>query len=182
MDQTQGIKTIDPNQTRFEANGHVYTIAANSLSVNRWQKYLELQAEFGMGSTLPEIMAAFRAIYDAANLNKCADIGVLSRDAMIGISNIGKREPQALRLCALFCNREGEDLKTISDDLISEKIEDWKAEGFDIQGFFHLAVASLEGFRENYEAATAVTSKPEKKTTNPNRSSTTSKESMTSKT
>jgi hypothetical protein len=72
-------------------------------------------------------------------------------------------------------------LKTISDDLITEKIEDWKAEGYDIQGFFHLAVASLEGFRENYEMATAVISKPEKKTTSPNRSNTTSKESTTSK-
>ena len=79
---------------------------------------------------------------------------------MKGIEGIVKRleDPTALRLCCLFINREDEDRRYIDEDLITEKIEDWKKEGIDMASFFGFASATIPGLKNLYEESSRITS------------------------
>lgn len=56
-----------------------------------------------------------------------------------------------LRFCALFCVTKDEDLTTINDRLIEDKIENWKKD-MDMSSFFLLAKLRVPGYRETLMA------------------------------
>jgi hypothetical protein len=57
----------------------------------------------------------------------------------------------ALKIAALFINREDEDCAVYNEEITNDKIKDWTVEGFNISDFFTLALNSISGFRQAYQ-------------------------------
>lgn len=148
MPQTKLLK-IDKETKSFQANGKTYYVE-ESISFDRWEKYLEFNVELGWDCTIPEMAKALGQIYNHLNDQNFADAAVLTRDKMMGLKQMSEKKiPAALKLCALFVNEEKEDRRFINEDMISKKVEDWKQEGIDVAGFFQLALHIIPGYMES---------------------------------
>ena len=153
-----GLRKLDPETRSFEANGQRYT-AVTSLTVERYEAYELYQAEIGIGRTFEEIQASINRAFELCNevatgKKVFAELAVLLHDLSIGCTLVGTTQPHAvLKLCALFLVREGEDLRTIDDQLVQDKITDWKEAGIDMGYFFAFALRSIPGFLAAYRAA-----------------------------
>lgn len=163
-----GLRKLDPETRTFEANGRRYT-AVTSLTVERYEAYELYQAEIGIGRTFEEIQASINRAFELCNevasphgKKVFAELAVTLHDLSIGCTLVGTTQPHAvLKLCALFLVRDGEDLRTIDDQLVQDKIEDWKAAGIDMGYFFGFALRSIPGFLAAYRAASQTSSPQE---------------------
>lgn len=144
------VKQIPLDGKPFEANGKIYQVS-NELSIDRWIKMQEFQIELGFGVEFEEMQKNWLKVNDLANKMKFTDIAVLAYNTVNGISKVYSREPMILKFCALFFNTEGEDLGVINDEMITSKINDWKAEGLGIDGFFVFSLAKVNGLAENFK-------------------------------
>lgn len=147
------LKTIDLNQPSFEANGKTYTIEGG-LSIERYAEFQILEKELAYGLTVKGMFDKINDGYQLLNQQRFADAAVLMNNLMRGVSKMEEREPVILKICALFCNTEGEDRTVINDDMITAKIGDWKKEGIDFKCFFQLASSSVSGLLEIYRSVT----------------------------
>jgi len=148
------IKTVDFSQKEFMANGHKYIIT-DKISIRRYAEYQKLMPKLTYGLGFEEIFKSLKSAYNALNTKegKVADAAVIIHNIMNGVSKVeeASRVHPALKMAALFINREGEDLKIYDEELIEKKIEDWTEEGYNVSDFFTLALSSINGFREIYK-------------------------------
>ena len=157
------LKKLEPTVEAFEANGKQYRVF-RSVSLDRYEAYEILQEEIGLARSFSQLMDELRHAYDLCNQVATgrpvfADLAVTLRDMLIGTTLVGERQTHAvLKMAALFINREGEDIRSISDELIQSKVADWKAEGIDMGFFFQFALLSIPGFIEAYRATSRDTS------------------------
>ena len=151
--QPSPLKRINFETGAFEANGTKYQIES-SLSIERYCEMQVLEKELGFGVTFRSIFDKLKSIY--TDLNKANFVAAaVTVDGMLrGIAKIEEREPVVLKICCLFINAEGENRATWSNDLIVKKINDWKAEGMDMQDFFTVALNSVDGFIGIYNKIT----------------------------
>ena len=132
--------------TEFEANGHSYKFASQ-ISIDRFIEFERLQAHVGFGKDFKGIHEILKDTYDLLNKSKPADAAVKVHNLLNGVGyNLEKRDHPVLQMCALFLNRADEDVKVYDEDLMSEKIADWRTEGYSIEDFFQLAFNFVEGF------------------------------------
>lgn len=150
-------KNIDLTSGRFVANGKTYVIE-NTLSIDRYKKFEEMQLEVGYGRSFKDVFAVLRSAMDDLNKTKLVDASVKLYNLNYGVQDEAKKNPFVLRFCALFMNTENEDRASINDDQINQKINDWTVEGLNIEPFFQFATASLPGFRDAYKKLTATIS------------------------
>lgn len=142
----------------FNANGRRY-IVRTSLTVERFEKFEELQAEVGFGVDFANLFGQMRKAYDYLNEGQQADASVVLYNAMHGIKNfLDKRINEVLHLCALYICREGEDVTAYDEALILDKVNDWKKEGIEMENFFGLAFNLVGGFMPIYKEILAATS------------------------
>jgi hypothetical protein len=148
MSSTNHPKKIELSSgvTSFQANGKTYHIEG-SMSIERYIVYQQLELEAGYSTSFKELFNALSTSYDLLNSGKLADASVHIYNAMKGVASLEEREPYILKYCALFINETNEDRKVINEDMITEKIKDWKEEGLDIQSFFALASSIIIGFQ-----------------------------------
>jgi len=138
----------------FEANGHTYH-STQTVCIDRFIELERLQAHVGFGKDFMYIYNKLKDAYDNMNKNKLADSAVIIHNLLNGIGqNLDKRDHPALRLCALFVNRDDEDATVLDEDLMDAKIEDWRKEGYNISDFFQLATRSVNGFYDALEEIT----------------------------
>lgn len=161
-------KSIPEDATEFEANGRRYRVS-RSISFDRYEAYEMLQVEIGMARTFEQFTAQVQEAYDLCNAVATgkpvfADLAVLLRDLLMGVSSIneGHAHP-VLKMCCLFINYEGEDVRTINDEIIAKKLDDWRNEGIDMGYFFDFALRSIPGFLDAYRAVTHGTLSGQKK-------------------
>lgn len=132
--------------TEFEANGKKYKFCSQ-ISIDRFIEFERLQAHVGFGKDFKGIHETLKDTYELLNKSKPADAAVKVHNLLNGIGyNLEKRDHPVLQMCALFLNREGENVKVYDEDLIAEKIADWREEGYSIEDFFQLAFNFVEGF------------------------------------
>ncbi|MFT4203490.1 MAG: hypothetical protein QM610_06200 [Chitinophagaceae bacterium] len=147
------LKTIDPNQPSFTANGKEYFIE-KGLSIQRavYAEAQQIQMEAGlrMGKQLDD----WKQVYELANKQKFADIVVLAYNNMRGFRNFFEEQHPVLKYCACFVNTEDEDRRGIDDDLVDKKIKDWAEEGIAMEGFFALALTFIKSGVQGYQSAT----------------------------
>ena len=147
----------------FTANGREYRVS-RSISFERYEAYELLQVEVGLARTFEQFTDQVKEAYSLCNQVATgkpvfADLAVLLRDMLIGTQLVGERQtPAVLKLCALFINRENEDVRWVDDAVIDSKINDWRQEGIDIRFFFAFALNSIPGFIEALRAASLDTS------------------------
>ena len=158
------IKELDFSKP-FQANGKTYRVKS-MLSVTRWIQFEITQVELGTGISFDQMIKSWQTVYDLTNKMKFADIAVLAHDTLSSVAKrIEERTHPVMKMCALFCNYEGEDESRWDDDLVKEKQADWEAEGYSMQSFFQLAFSAVQNFSQTYEEISAFTStekKPEK--------------------
>lgn len=148
------LKKISPETTEFEACGKKYIIH-KSLSVNRFIEYEKLQCHVGFGVSFKAMFNTIKDTYELLNKQKFADSAVKLHNMMMGMAEKAEnRTHPAMLLCALFINRDDEDLTKWDEGDALRKIKDWSDEGYDMSSFFQLGVSFVEGFREAYETLT----------------------------
>ncbi|HYH14948.1 MAG TPA: hypothetical protein VD794_07005 [Flavisolibacter sp.] len=138
---------IDLSKGEFTANGKRYIIESE-LSIERFSQYQMLEMELGYGLTFKSLYEKLTKVYEQVNKMKFADAAVQLDNIIRGVANIGKQDHAIFKMCALFCNTEGEDRSTINQDMIDAKIDDWKKEGIQASDFFRLASSTVRGLYE----------------------------------
>lgn len=135
------LKHINIQEKSFVANGKIYYIEPGDISIERYAKYeeLSLELQYGVGQT--EMFRNWKTVTQLANELKFSDIAILANNMQNGMVNIMDRQITALKMCALFINEESEDRGRITDDIISNKVNDWQKEGYSVGPFFQLALA-----------------------------------------
>ncbi len=162
----KSLRILDPATKEFTANGKAYRVY-HTVSFDRYEAYELLQVEVGLARTFTQFQSELREAYDLCNevasgKKVFADLAVLLRDMMVGTALVGERQTHpVLRMCALFINREGEDVRYIDEALIESKVNDWRIEGIDMGFFFAFALRSIPGFIEAYKAVSRDTSERE---------------------
>lgn len=146
------LKQIPNNGTPFVANGKEYFVEEN-LSIDRWIYMNELTIQLGFGVEYEEMQQNWFSVIDLADKQKFAQIVIMAHNQVNGISKIYSREPMILKFCALFMNTADEDRGTISEDVITRKIEDWKKEGLGIDGFLEFSLLKVKGLAESFRNA-----------------------------
>jgi len=146
------LKEIPKNGTPFMANGKEYFIE-DSLSIDRWIYMNELVIQLGFGVEYEEMQQNWFSVIDMAEKQKFASIVIMAHNQVNGISKIYNREPMILKFCALFMNTADEERGTITEDVISIKIEDWKKEGLGIDGFLEFSLLKVKGLAESFQNA-----------------------------
>lgn len=143
------LKTIDPKEKSFTANGVEYFIE-QSLSFDRYKMYQKLQIECGFDVSFYGMATSLNDLYDLQNQGKLADAAILTHNLRTGIANIDKRNIPVLEMCSLFVNTKDEDRTIINQDMVDKKIENWRVEGIAIDYFFTLAISTIQNYMKIY--------------------------------
>lgn len=147
------LKRIDMDSGRFMANGKEYFIEG-SLTIERYAQFQILEKELAYGFTTKGLFDELKQIIKLMNKLMFTDCAIRLTDLTRGVAKLEEREPVVLKICALYCNTADEDRTKMTEDIITQKIQDWKAEGLDIRDFFVLASNSVNGLLEIYRNVT----------------------------
>lgn len=159
--------------TSFVANGHEYRIG-NSISVARYEEYEILGIEGGLARNFEQVHGQHVKLLGLLNKmargeDALAQMAIITNDLVTGGFLLKAREIHpALKMCALFINRKDEDISVITDEMIAEKVNDWRIEGISINYFFAFAFHLIPGYIAAYKANSPATSGPVKGNQNPN--------------
>ena len=147
------LKKIDLVERSFTANGTEYFIETD-LSIQRSVFAEAAKLELEAGVKIGKQVEDWVKVYDLANEQKFADIVILAYNNRRGYKHFFEHHPPVLKLCACFINTKDEDRRTINDDMVTRKINDWSEEGISMQSFFVLALTFLKSELEDYRSAT----------------------------
>lgn len=140
------------SDTSFTANGKVYH-RAEGISFNRHKWLSKMQVELGYGQSVEEFFAGQQEQYDLLNRQKFADAAVSIHNSMKGIASIADdRAPTAMKMTMLFWNYKGEDVRTMTDELMAEKLSDMEIEGISSGFFFDQAFSCVPGLLGAYRS------------------------------
>lgn len=151
------LKTIDFKETKtFDCGGVTWTVS-NQISFKRFRKLQELLIEFGFSATVKDIFIGLNKSWEYLNKLKLAEASVIIHNLMNGVKDMEVKTDISLRICALFINKEGEDLSDDSDALIEGKVNAWNKE-LDAAPFFHFAANLSRDWIAAYNVFTRSTS------------------------
>lgn len=155
------IKRIDLEGGVFMANGKKYFIEGQ-LTIARYMEFQVFEKELGFGVTFQSLFNGLNELWGYLNKMQFAEASVKVNDMIRGCAKIEEREPAVLKICALYINEENEDRFTITDDMITNKIRDWKTEGYDMKDFFMVAFSSVSGIIDASQKVSRIISGLEK--------------------
>lgn len=141
----------------FMANGNMY-IAHKSLSIERYVRASNLVQDIGRGlyGAQEDERKVLSRIFNHANKGNLAEVAVIAHNRLTDLQNSTNVGHPILRLCALYINKENEDLRGITEEEELAKIEDWAKEGLSFETFllFGMPLVSsiLEEFNEHIES------------------------------
>lgn len=148
---------LDFTKSSFMANGREYLIEKD-FSIERYVEYQILEKEIGFGTSFRKLFEGLKNAREHLNNTHLVDAAVQIDNLMRGVAKVEEREPLVLKMCALFMNRAEENRHVITEDMITQKIEDWKAEGIAMTDFFTAALNSMDGYIEASKAITQIIS------------------------
>lgn len=152
MGENRTVKPVPMDKPSFPANGKEYTIT-EEISVERWRHFEDLNSLVGLGRSFSEVFNIIREAYEDLNKGKQADAAVKLHNLMTGIKNkLDGRHHPALLICALFINYDGEDTAIYDEKIMTQKVNDWQTEGYDMKSFFQLAWRFVPRFIDVYNA------------------------------
>ena len=162
MEAVTEVRILDQNITEFEANGRVYR-KSQHLSFARYGLMEQYNLELGYGRTVHDLFNEQQKAYALVNKQQFADAAVCLHNSMTGIARIADGDVHPMfKQCALFWNYEGEDIRTLSDQQLAVKVQDWTESGIDSAFFFGQAVSNVPGLLAAYREITGVSSNKER--------------------
>lgn len=137
-------------------SGKTYYIV-DSLPVDYWIQYQMLIPELTYGVEFKDLHMTMKKAYEALTsgnelmkgLRLAGDLLYNQMSSITGFAG-ENRTPAVLRMAALWCIAEDEDLKKYDPNVAKKKIEDWKETGIDINDFFFLCGNKIQHFKEIY--------------------------------
>lgn len=148
--EREPLKRIDMDAGSFTANGKTYFIEG-ALTIERYAEFQILEKELAYGLSVKGLYDELKKVIKLLDKLRFVDCGVALTNIVRGIAKVEEREPIVLKICALYLNEKDEDRTVINEDMITQKIADWKKEGIDIRDFFTLAFGSVSGFHAIYK-------------------------------
>ena len=160
----QKLKTPEIVNNNFEANGRNYHIS-NSLSIDRYKEDEKLDHHVIFGADPAGLAKTLDEVFELLNKSKQAEAAVKIHNVRAGIDykNDKNREHPMLYLCALFLNREDEDVNIYDQAISDSKIQDWKTAGIEMVFFFQLARSLIRFYADGLETDLKSISDPENK-------------------
>ena len=158
MNEPKQPKRIDMTKPSFFANGKEYFVTSQ-LSVSRFCEFQIIEKEVAFSMNFDKVFQEINEITELMNQTKFVDCAIRLDNLRRGVARLQDKEPAALKMCSLFINTKDEDPAIWNGDLMTQKIEDWKAEGIAMQDFFTLALNSVTGFIDIYGKMSAGLSK-----------------------
>ena len=150
---TTVLKRIDINSGEFEANGKTYYIESG-LSVKRFCEFQILEKELAMGMSVQKVYETLGIIGQLLNQIRFKDAAVQLDKILHGMAKLPEKEPVVFKICTLFLNTKDENRADWGNDLVVSKMNDWKAEGIDVNDFFTLAFNLVPGYTKLYKMLT----------------------------
>lgn len=154
METETKTKKIDLNTGTFMANGHKYIIQ-QSIPVSRYRQFKKLTLRLVYGMDIKTLLQNLSKSYNYCDspTPKPVSAGMIIHNVINGLNDVADdtREDAALLICALIIFREGEDVGVYDEELCKEKIADWAKEGYEVNGFFQLALISIPAFKETFD-------------------------------
>lgn len=150
------LKSIEPKVGyKFKAKEKQFIIE-DKLSIARAIEASKLELElFDLSSKT--IKNTLVSAYNDLNGNnkersvKFADAAIKIHNLVNKIQkNLNFKDMAILRYCALYINHEKEDRRTITEEQITQKIEDWQDAGYEISGFFLLVLSVLPSVKKDF--------------------------------
>ena len=150
------LKTIQPKiGYKFEANGKNY-IVEDKLSISRAIMASKLELEL-FELNAKTLKNGLIGAYNDLNGNnkektvKFADASIKIHNLVTKFDkNLNFKDVPVLRYCALYVNEEKEDRRTITEEQIEEKINDWQEGGLEYSGFFLLVLSVLPSVKKDF--------------------------------
>lgn len=161
MENQNSPKRIDLTKPSFIANGTEYFVQS-ILSISRFCEFQILEKELSFSMSFQNVFNEINEATELMNEVRFVEVAVKLDNLRRGIAKLEEKEPTALKICTLFINTKDEDLATWNNDLMTKKIEDWKAEGIAIQDFFQFALNTVNGFIDTYKKMSEMTSVKDK--------------------
>ena len=150
--QAPQLKRIDFQANKFVANGKTYFNQTGYFSLKRRALFDKMSVEVLFDCTFSEIYKSYNKIYvyltsgnELVKSHSSALIEAFNRlNSIKSSADKGFTLPKPyVRLCTLFINAEGEDIKDWSEELANQKMADWEAEGIVDDDFFLLFMDSV---------------------------------------
>lgn len=145
------LKRIDLEKNWLIANGNKYWIQ-DSVSVGRYGRYLKGQHILTYGATVEDhlkfvdfVITQLSGPLTGMTVHKILQNAFNVKDRYKNF--IHDDTDEWLRFATLFINKEGEDISVYDEKVMQSKMQDWKAEGFDMQDFFLLCARQLPVLR-----------------------------------
>lgn len=152
----------DENQflPTFRTDGHTYhIIGGDGIGIERYTEFQKFSVQRGFARSFADINKELERlrlfIGGERDVAKLVNESILSLSALQdGIASFSREQYDAsLWLATLFVLRDGEDVKTYSEQLGREKIEDWKAYGYSEVDFFFLTGQQVGGYGSAFREA-----------------------------
>ena len=141
------LKTPNKEDLSFTANGHKYYIESK-LSIERFIAYQKLEIELAYDVGFLGVIQNLNKAISHLNKLELVNASVVLSNTILGIQENGNKKIPALDLCSLFINREDEDRRIITDEMMIEKQKDWEKEGIEVSFFLTCAYNFVRGYRD----------------------------------
>lgn len=150
--------TVPPGAVTITGKSGAVYRKAESLSFKRWDWRAAACLRAFYGRECDKLFADMKTIYGHLNSrDKLADASVIAYNAMKGVADIrDDRISPLMEVALLFWNAEGEDVGTMTEEMMEKKRRD--LEHYDAQFFFDQAVSLMPGFSAAYNDASRLTS------------------------
>ena len=150
--------TYDQSVRVVELCGRKYH-KADSVSAHRYGWMERLNAELAYGRSVEELFHGDKRAFEELNKQQFAQAAVSIHNNMAGLAKIADNVPHAaFKLCMLFWNYEGEQVGTMTDELMREKVDDVMKSGVDHAFFFVQAASNVPGFLAAYRSLSPASS------------------------
>jgi hypothetical protein len=149
------LKEMNTEEKSFMANGHKY-IVESSLSIERYIAFQKIEVELAYGVGFLGVFNAFKKALEHLNKMQLADAIVILHNTLQSITKLDNKKVPALDMCSLFINREDEDRRYISDEMLADKQKDWEIEGIPADFFLSIALNLVRGYKEVLKSGVSV--------------------------
>jgi len=150
------LKSIDWNQQSFMANGKKYLLEKH-LSIQRsvYTEAARIEMESGLrfGKYTEDWQKLWTLLNDKEK-SHFGEISVIVYNHLRSFNNFLENVHPVLKIAACFINEESEDRRTISDDIVNRKVNDWVEEGITMNSFFLLVLSFLKTEAEDLKSIT----------------------------
>lgn len=150
------LKSLDWSQQSFNANGKKYLLEKH-LSIQRAvyaeAARIELESGLRFGKYTEDWQKLWNLLNDKEK-SHFGDISVIVYNHLRSFNNFIENTHPVLKIAACFINEENEDRRSINDDLVNKKVNDWMEEGITMNSFFHLVLSFLRIEAEGLKSIT----------------------------